>query len=87
MEVYSIFGCFFFVMIDCSTLGELAVQFCCFLLTKTLPLRKKLSVPSDFNNEISFLSIETFFWLIKSSAGKKSNFTKRSLDLSIFFLV
>ena len=56
-----------------------------FFLTKTLPLREKLSVPSDFNNEISFLSFETLIWLIKSSAGKVLDFTKRSVDLTNVF--
>ena len=55
-----------------------------FFFTKTLPLRRKLSVPSDFNNEISFLSFETLIWLIESSAGKMSDFTKRSLDSKHF---
>ena len=74
-------------MIDCSTLGELAVQFCCFFLLRLYRLEKKLSISSDFNNEISFLSFETLIWLIKSSAGKMTDFTKRSLDLSNFFLI
>ena len=57
-----------------------------FFLTTTLILRKKLPVPSDFGSEIFFLNFETLIWLNKSSAGKMSDFTKRSPELSNFFL-
>ena len=57
-----------------------------FSFTNTLPFREKISAPSDFSNEISFLSFESLIWLVKSSAGRMTYVTKRSLDLKFFLI-